>query len=377
MLKQSLTEEDVARLLDDQSEGARAETAAKIARDFGTESLTESERNMAKEIFRLMVKDAEVRVREALALNLKDNPLLPHDVAVSLAEDVDSVALPILQFSEVLTDADLIEIVRSQGTAKQVAIAGRESVSENLSDALVETGNEDAVTTLVSNEGAEIRLASLQKVVDEMGDCESIQDAMVHRPKLPLTISERLLTVVSDHLREKLVNRPELSDKMATDLILQTRERAVISLSNTGNVDELQKLIWQLSDNGRLTPSLVLRALCMGDMAFFESAVAELANISILNVRTLIHDGGEKGLKALYEKTGLPMTHFPAALAAVEVARETEYDGGVKDRERYSRRMMERILTQYGDLGVDFDSNDLEYLLAKMNEMPGEVIEGA
>ncbi|NQU55871.1 MAG: hypothetical protein HQ513_01460, partial [Rhodospirillales bacterium] len=38
--------------------------------------------------------------------------------------------------------------------------------------------------------------------------------------------------------------------------------------------------------------------------------------------------------------------------------------------ERYSRRMIERILTQYGDLGVEFESEDLEYLLKKMSDLP-------
>ncbi len=54
---------------------------------------------MAEQIFRIMVKDAEVRVREALAINLKENPNVPHDVAVTLAKDVDQVALPVLRFS--------------------------------------------------------------------------------------------------------------------------------------------------------------------------------------------------------------------------------------------------------------------------------------
>ncbi len=374
---EKLTKKDVARLLADPSGRGRAETAAKIATDFTTQSLTDAERKMAEEIFRLMLKDAEVRVREALSINLKETPLLPHDVALALAEDVESVALPILQFSEVLLDADLIEIVRSQGPAKQVAVAGRATVSEGVSDALVSAGDEEAVITLVANQGAEISEGALQKVVDEFPASESIQDAMVHRPTLPITVSERLVTVVSDHLRDELAKRHELSDKLATDLILQTRERAIITLSNKSGVDELQKLIWQLADNDRLTPSLVLRALCMGDMAFYETALAELANISVINVRSLIHDGGKTGFKGLYEKAGLPLSHYPAAWAAIEVTHETEYDGGKMDRERYSRRMIERILTQYGDLGVEFDSNDLEYLLVKMNEMTGEVIDGA
>jgi len=123
--------------------------------------LSDTERQLAEEIFLIMVKDAEVRVREALAQNLKESPNIPHDVAVILAQDVKQVALPVLKISDVLTDDDLIAIISSQSPEKQVAIAKRSTVSENVSDALVETGNEDAVTNLVSNEGAEISERSL------------------------------------------------------------------------------------------------------------------------------------------------------------------------------------------------------------------------
>ena len=377
MTRKTLTKEDVSKLLTDPSGDNRAQTAAKIAADFGHGTLTESERTMAEEIFRIMVKDAEVRVREALAQNLKENPALPRDVAMSLAKDVDSVALPVLQFSEVLSDEDLIEIVRSQGAAKQMAIAARPTVSEAVSTALVETEVEEVVTTLVANEGAEISEKSLHKVVEDFGDTEAVQDAMVHRPKLPVTVVERLVTLVSENLKEELAKRHEMSDSMATDLILQSRERATITLSSESDDDDLDRLIRQLRENGRLTPSIVLRALCMGDLKFFEAAVCELAGVPLVNGRQLMHDSGALGLKALYEKTGLPENHFPAVRAAIDVARETEYDGRENDRERYSRRMIERILTQYGDLGVEFDSDDLEYLLAKMNELPAEIMETA
>ena len=107
------------------------------------------------------------------------------------------------------------------------------------------------------------------------------------------------------------------------------------------------------------------------------AAVRELAEAPLVNGRQLMHDSGALGPKALYEKTGPPENHFPAVRAAIDVARETEYDGRENDRERYSRRMIERILTQYGDPGVDFDSDDLEYLLARMNELPVEIADTA
>ncbi|HEC90783.1 MAG TPA: DUF2336 domain-containing protein, partial [Alphaproteobacteria bacterium] len=285
MTKQSLSEKDVQRLLTDPSVETRAATAAKIAADFDPGALSDKERQMAEEIFRVMVKDAEVRVREALADNLKENAAVPHDVAKALAGDVDSVALPVLEFSKVLSDQDLIEIVRSQGPAKQVAIAKRDVVSKDLSGALVDAGNEKAVTTLVANEGAEISERSLAKVVDDFGEVEAVQNAMVHRPKLPVAISERLVTMVSENLKEELAKRHEISTDMATDLILQSRERATISLGSLGDESDLEKLIKQLHDNGRLTPSIITRALCMGDLSFFEASLAMLSGTSLANAR--------------------------------------------------------------------------------------------
>lgn len=153
MPNKSLTEAEHAKLLSDTSGETRAKTAAKIAQNFGDGDLKAWEREIAEDIFRIMGKDTEVRVREALSPNLKENPNVPHDIAVSLAKDVDSVSLPVLQFSEVLFDADLIQIVRSQDPAKPVAITQRSSVSEFVSSVLVDTENSDVVTSLVSNEG--------------------------------------------------------------------------------------------------------------------------------------------------------------------------------------------------------------------------------
>lgn len=363
-------------MMADSSGDTRALTAAKIASDFGTGELTEQERKLAEQIFRIMVEDAEVRVREALAINLKENPAVPHDVAKALAQDVDAVAMPILQFSEVLNDEDLIEIVRGQSPAKQVAIAQRPVVSETVSEALVETENEEVVTSLVSNVGADISERSLQKVVDDFGDRETVQGAIVRRPKIPATVAERLVTVVSDNLKGELAKRHELPGTLATDLILQSRERATITLSTESDEDELERMVRQMRDSGRLTPSIILRSLCMGDIRFFEAALAELVEVPVVNVRQLIHDSGALGLKAVFDRSGLPQSQYTAVRAAIDVARETDYDGGENDRERYSRRMIERILTQYGDLGVEFDSDDLEYLLTKMGDLPADSLDG-
>ena len=223
---------DVTRLIEDPSGVTRAEAVTRIARDFARGVLGDSERQVAEEIFRVMAKDAEVRVRIALSRNLKDNPMVPRDVARTLAEDIDDVSLPMLQFSKALTDEDLVEIMYDQDevTDKHIAIANRERVSERIADALVDTRNEDVVAQLVANREAEISENAFHKVVDGFGTSARIQQPMVVRDTLPVTIAERMVSMVSDTLRDRLVARGHAPEALVDAIVEQTRESATVDL---------------------------------------------------------------------------------------------------------------------------------------------------
>ncbi len=361
-----LTKEDVARLLVDPSPEHRAELAGKVAGQFSRQELTPAERRLAEDIVRLMARDAVDRVRQSLAENLKTANHLPRDVALSLAQDVEGVAVPILSASQVLSEADLIELVRGGSAAKQTAIAGRPEVPETLADELIRVADEGAVAVLVGNEGARLGESSLNQVLDRFGDSAQVQEPMVRRATLPLAVAERLVTLVSENLQQYLVTHHELAADTASDLVLKSRERATVSLF-TGESDEasVERLVVQLAEGGRLTPSLMIRSLCMGDVSLFEAGLAHLAKVPLLNARMLIHDGGRLGLKSIYDKAGLPPGLLSAVRIAFDVARETPFDGEEHDRERHSRRMIERVLTQYEGL----ESSDIDYLLHKLSDL--------
>ncbi|MBP2313800.1 DUF2336 domain-containing protein [Azospirillum soli] len=365
-MTEHLTKDDVSRLLSDPSPNSRSDLAVKVAKQFDGAALSDSERKLAEDIIRVMARDAVLRVRQSLAENLKASPSLPRDVALMLARDVEAVAIPVLSVSTVLTDADLVEIVHSGTDAKHAAIAQRPTVSASVADALIETASEGAVAALVANEGAELGEHSLTRVIDRFGGSETVQEPLVHRSRLPITIAERLVAVVSEKLQQHLVTNHELPAQVASDLILQSRERATVALFS-GESDEgaLERLVAQLSRTGRLTPSLLIRALCMGDVAFFETAMSHMANVPLTNARLLIHDAGRLGLKSIYDKAKLPPALLPACRIALDVLKETPYDGEAQDIERHRRRVIERILTQYEDLAPE----DLDYLLAKLGDL--------
>jgi uncharacterized protein (DUF2336 family) len=361
-----LSKEDVTRLMTEPSPSVRAVVAEKIGNTLDRTWLTETEMKLAHDIIRHMAADISVQVRAALAESVKKAKKLPHDVAVKLAKDVEEVALPVLEFSELFTDEDLVEIVKSQSPEKQEAIARRETVSEKVASAIVEEGAVGAVTSLIKNKKAQINDASLMRVTERFANNQNINNSLAVRDKLPLSVAERLVGKVSDALKEYLVKQTSLPKTVVSDIVEQSREQSTASLLGIGkNEEDIEKLAHQLKETNRLTPSLIVRALCVGDILFFEASMSALANVPIHNARVLLHDAGKLGLKSIYDKTALPQGMFPIIRVALEVVKELKLDGFAHDHARYRARVIERILTQY----QDFNSDDLTYLLDKLSDL--------
>ncbi|WP_308910096.1 DUF2336 domain-containing protein [Pseudokordiimonas caeni] len=362
----TLSSADVAKLLQDPNTDNRADAAAKVAATFSSSALSEGERAIAEDIFRVMLKDAAVRVRAALSESLKENPDVPHDVAATLARDVDEVALPFIESSSVLTDEDLLAIVQSSGEGAQKAVASRATVSATVADALARTDNENVVATLVANEGAQISEATYGHVIDKFGANEKINAPLAQRGELPIGVAERLVTLVSEKLREHIMSHHEISASMASDLLLESREKATVSLLEGGQqAQNVLQLVDQLYKNKRLTSTLILRALFMGDTTFFEAALARIVGIPAANAYQLVHDKGDMGLKRLFEAAKMPIQFLPVARAALEVADEMVTTGG-DDRERFKQLMIERVLTAVED---SWDTENLDYLIGKLHKI--------
>lgn len=362
-----LAKEDVKQLLSNPSAAARAHVAAKVAGELRDGALSKNERVIAEEIFRAMVKDVELLVRETISKSILNIPDVSSDIARTLAMDEnDSVALPVLEFSGVLTDRDLIEIINGCQPERRLVVARRKHLSEAVSEALVERGNEDTVVTLVSNQSAEISESTFDKIVDRFGANERVQYNLVRRPALPLVVAERLVDKVSSNIKDYLVTHHELSPELASDLLLDSRERALVRLLTDGAYrPDVEELVGQMAANGRLSASLILRALCTGDLTFFEAAMAHKAGIPLSNARVLIHDDGALGLQSLFRKAHMPERLFPAFRAAVDIARISELERSDSEPDWRQRLIMERVLTQFEQL-AEYDSDDVDYLLGRL-----------
>lgn len=107
----------------------------------------------------------EVEARTHVAKLLAPLERAPGNVVAKLANDEIEVAAPLLEFSNVLSDDDLIDIAANQSEEHRVAIAGRPGVTERVGEAIVEHGAGPSLVRLVRNEKAELGKQTLRKLV--------------------------------------------------------------------------------------------------------------------------------------------------------------------------------------------------------------------
>lgn len=348
-----LSQSDIEQLIHERSGFVRSEIAEKICRDFNTGALSASERDIAQDIFRLLVRDAEIRVRKTMAAALKDNLSVSHDIIMELAGDVLEVAAPVLEHSFVLSEQDLMAIVASsKDVGRLMAVARRETISKPLAHALIETREHRVIETVILNRGASLSDTSLSVLLEQYRGNEGILEALVYRGNLPYSFAERLFHAVSQSMKKQLTKRYRFSSQQAESATAAARETATLQfLSPWMSQQDISDLVQEMANNKRLTSAVVIRSLCIGDLRFFESAMATLAGIPVSNARILMLDPGPLGFRALYDSAHLPAEYLPAVHIMLRIAME-ETDFGDARLSDYCQRMIERITAEGHDKRV-------------------------
>ena len=363
-MRPRLSEADIRRLIKGESAEERASVAHRLCRRIAADVLSDEERQYAKDIMAFLANDMAELVRRTLSITLRNSPRLPRDLALKLAHDVESVAIPVLEGCPSFTDEDMIELALSATVAKQAAIAGRPRVPESVTEVLAEHAGIEAVRVLAKNNGAEWSDKAFSDSLLRHGSDEQVQEGIVSREHIPVHIAEKMVSLVSGHIFDTLVNKHELPAQVAIDIAAGARERATIDLvEQAGRTQDLPRFAQQLNLNGRLTHSLIVRALCTGQIPFVEHALAELSGVPHKRVWLMIHDAGPLGLQAVFDRAGLPRKLLPAFKTALATYHETELDGELGDKERFKVKMIERVLTQFQAIAKD----DLDYLLEKLD----------
>jgi uncharacterized protein (DUF2336 family) len=356
----NLTREDINLLVREPSAAMRSRIVQKITSSYNTGLLSESEVTLANEIFRLLLRDTEVKVRKLLAEELKFSLTVPHDVIWAMANDHAEVAAPVLQHSYVLTEDDLMAIVRAtREHPKLSAIASRESISRELSHALIETEDPVIARQVIANSNATLADTTVELALDTFAKDNSVLEELVFRGGLSQAFAEKLFATVSDTLRKQLTKKYRLNRHVLEDATTKARETAVLQfMSPWMSQQDIGQLINEMYRNRRLTDSVVIRSLCIGDLRFFETAIAKRVGVPVANARILMLDPGPLGFKALYDSAALPETFYEAIQIMLRLAlEETQY--GNYRTDDFGKRMIHTIRKH----GYDRSIENMETLL--------------
>ena len=344
--------------------GQRA-TAARALCRFYLQSEVDAETSDAMEAaLTILLDDPAPEVRHALADVLAPSPAAPHHIIISLAVDLPEIAVVVLAQSPLLIDAELVDIAAAGTPPLQVAIAGRDIVSGAVAAALAEVGDRNACLSLLGNPAAAIARISFRRIVERFGDDAEMRDLMLARSDLPADVHQMIIRRLGDALGTMMVTRSWVDEERAIAVTREACDQATVALAAETESDELPELVEHLRVTGQLTTGLLLRAVCAGNVALFETALAVLAHTPVERVASLVRAGRTNVLHAIYSKAGLPQRAFDAFAAALDTWRLIAEEGGTEEHYKATRRMVDAVLARYTQIS-DGDMYELATMLRR------------
>lgn len=299
-------------LADDADDDVRAELARKIARIMPNLSADESEhmRALTIETLERLAADQVPRVRAILAEEIKTLDCVPKFIVLTLARDVENlVASPILEYSPLLSDTDLMEIVAT-ARAEEVlaAIARRKPVSAAVSDAVVSSLDIPAIAVLLANPDARIRERTLDDLAAQAERVQSWHVPLTLRADLSKRAILRIASFVGANLIEQLVARFGLDEEIGQALNKEVRARLQADTGPpTTAAETAQREIAAARSAGTLDESFVEQATHSGQRDMVMLALADLADVPEAIVRKIFAARSAKPVTALVWRARLSM----------------------------------------------------------------------
>src|ERR1700726_3141322 len=325
--------------------GERAEATRALARAWLISDLSQEDRAGAEGALLMLLDDASPLVRQAMAEVFAHSADAPAAIVQALSVDQPSVARPVLQYSPLLIDADLVDIIATGNCETQCAIARRAKLPASVCAAIAEVGTAAAALELIANASATLAPISYNRIVERHGHLPAVREKMLVLEDLPAAIRLALVAKLSETLTQFVVGRNWLSADRAGRVARETRVRSTVNIAAQSRGDDMRALVRHLRATGQLTARLILRALLSGNLELFDRALVELSGLPQARVSALLHDRGDASLNALLKRAGLPESTFAAFRVALEVSHETGYVDSVGGATRLRRRMVERVLT--------------------------------
>ena len=163
----------------------RAEATRALARAWLYSDMSSDDFAATEGALLMLLDDPSPLVREAMAEVFAHATDAPAAIVRALATDQASVALPVLQHSPLLIDADLVDIVATGTCEVQCAVARRIELPTPVCAAIAEVGTAEACLVLIDNADAQLAQISLDRIVERFGHVAAVREQLLESHELP------------------------------------------------------------------------------------------------------------------------------------------------------------------------------------------------
>ena len=279
---------------------------------------SDAECMLFEDVITAVVTDMESAVRAELSERLSSSDAPIHSTLRRFAMDDDiNVARPVLEGSNCLSDSDLIDVVSSKTQAHIMAITKRATVSESVTDAIVDKGSDQVLSSLLDNSGAIIGRNSMEKVADRAINSSTMQRSFVGRDDVPLDLLNELVLVVEKDLRKEILDRFEGVSTQELDAAIAKSRRKI--RSNYGKATREQKAaredLNELEKKGTLQIEIILQYLQRDMVTHYAEALGRMSGIGYDNALKIYKQRDVDSLALVLKSMNVKLAMF-ATIAA-------------------------------------------------------------
>jgi uncharacterized protein (DUF2336 family) len=171
----------------------------------GSAQCSDREIELFDDVLIRLAVEIEVSARALLAVRLAPIENAPPRIIRALAfDDEIDVAGPVLEQSARLDDTALVENARKKGQEHLLAISRRRSLSESITDVLVERGDQQVLLSTAENRGAKFSAMGFTGLVRRSAGDDRLAACVGSRPEIPPHLFLKLLAKASWSVRAKL-----------------------------------------------------------------------------------------------------------------------------------------------------------------------------
>ncbi|EFL90449.1 conserved hypothetical protein [Ahrensia sp. R2A130] len=296
-----------------QPSSVRAEGIADLTAAYRTDQVADQDIEATEQVFTLFLDDPDIVVRRALSAGLATSDRAPRALIWSLMNDIFTVAEPIFARSTRLTSAELTNAATSGSSAIATLIAGRSLLDGQVVRAIAKDGCADAVEALLHNRTIILGSGLLDEVAQRFADDGAIRNALLDQPQISAISRHRLAAAAAADMAKLTIGNATRIAAVASDAL----DKATVEIATQCDVADLSIYAAHLSEQNVITPSLLVRSICVGNAALFETmfATATLTNLS--RVQSIMDDSRRSAFRALCKKANLPVASLPLFEAAL------------------------------------------------------------